>query len=195
MSYSSRSSYRSPSPYYKCRSSSVSRPLTPSRNRSRSYDSNLEKHFPTEGKIEEVHIVVDPQTRESHGFGFVTMPSLKEAELCIKYLDRSVLEGRVYICGEEKARRQRGRTPNPGRYLGLKTVHECRCSPSDSSYSRSRLPRYSSDKNRSCSRYQSISPPMYRRSYSSSVSRLFHGEAIPGVPVHLRLPQVSSRSV
>ncbi|KAG6383808.1 hypothetical protein SASPL_156434 [Salvia splendens] len=115
MSYSRRS--RSPSPYNKRYSRSFSRSPIPSRSRSRSYDSrdaenpgnnlyvtglsarvtkrDLEKHFSTEGKVEDVHLVVDPRTRESRGFGFVTMSSLKEAERCIKYLDRSVLEGRV----------------------------------------------------------------------------------------------------
>lgn len=39
--------------------------------------------------------MVDPWTRESRGFGFVTMSSVKEADRCIKYLDRSILEGRV----------------------------------------------------------------------------------------------------
>ena len=37
----------------------------------------------------------DPWTRESRGFGFVTMSNVEEADRCIKYLDRSVLEGRV----------------------------------------------------------------------------------------------------
>lgn len=56
---------------------------------------DLEKHFSSEGKVEDIHLVVDPRTRESRGFGFVAMSSLEEAERCIKYLDRSVLEGRV----------------------------------------------------------------------------------------------------
>ncbi|KAL3616241.1 hypothetical protein CASFOL_039631 [Castilleja foliolosa] len=139
MAYSRRSRYsRSPSPYTTY-SRSVSRSL--SRSRSRSRDSSdvenpgnnlyvtglsnrvtrrdLGKHFSTEGKVEDVHLVVDPLTRESRGFGFVTMSNLEEAERCIKYLDRSVLEGRVITV--EKARRRRGRTPTPGRYLGLKT--------------------------------------------------------------------------
>lgn len=42
-----------------------------------------------------MHLVVDPWTRESRGFGFVTMSSVEEADQCIKYLDRSVVEGRV----------------------------------------------------------------------------------------------------
>ena len=40
-------------------------------------------------------VVQDPWTKESRGFGFVTMATVKEADRCIKYLDRSVLEGRV----------------------------------------------------------------------------------------------------
>ncbi|MCI25594.1 pre-mRNA-splicing factor CWC22-like, partial [Trifolium medium] len=57
----------------------------------------LEKHFATEGKVVDVHLVVDPWTRESRGFGFVTMATLEEADRCVKYLNRSVLEGRVIM--------------------------------------------------------------------------------------------------
>ncbi|XP_044983727.1 serine/arginine-rich splicing factor SR45a-like [Hordeum vulgare subsp. vulgare] len=62
---------------------------------SRLTDRDLEKHFSTEGEVIDASIVLDPWTRESRGFGFVTMANLKEAERCIKYLDSSVLEGRV----------------------------------------------------------------------------------------------------
>ncbi|GKV33030.1 hypothetical protein SLEP1_g41583 [Rubroshorea leprosula] len=55
----------------------------------------LERHFASEGNVIEVHLVVDPWTRESRGFGFVTMATIEEADRCIKYLNRSVLEGRV----------------------------------------------------------------------------------------------------
>ncbi|KAG8371479.1 hypothetical protein BUALT_Bualt13G0092000 [Buddleja alternifolia] len=184
MSHYRRSRYSaSPRPCKRYRS--ISRSL--SRSRSRSYDSSdaenpgnnlyvtglstrvtrrdLEKHFSSEGKVEDVHLVIDPWTRESRGFGFVTMSTLGEANRCIKYLDRSVLEGRVITV--EKARRRRGRTPTPGRYLGLRTVHVCRRSPSYSPYSRSWSPRYSSERDRSRSRSYS---PYYsrrrRRSYS-----------------------------
>ncbi|XP_048324294.1 serine/arginine-rich splicing factor SR45a isoform X2 [Ziziphus jujuba] len=114
MSYSRRSRYsRSPSPY-KRYGRSISRSLSRSRSRSPSSDVDnpgnnlyvtglsprmtkreLEKHFATEGKVVDVHLVVDPWTRESRGFGFVTMSTVEEADRCIKYLNRSVVEGRV----------------------------------------------------------------------------------------------------
>ncbi|OVA17684.1 RNA recognition motif domain [Macleaya cordata] len=141
MSYSRRSRYsRSRSPYGRY-SRSISRSLSLSRSRSRSRSQDLsdvdnpgnnlyvtglspritkkelEKHFSSEGgKVVDIHLVVDPWTRESRGFGFVTMSSVEEADRCLKYLDRSVLEGRVITV--EKARRRRGRTLTPGKYLG-----------------------------------------------------------------------------
>ncbi|GAV76103.1 RRM_1 domain-containing protein [Cephalotus follicularis] len=80
--------------------------------------SDLEKFFSHEGKVLECHLVTDPRTRESRGFAFVTMESVEDAESCIKYLNRSVLEGRLITV--EKAKRKRGRTPTPGRYHGLR---------------------------------------------------------------------------
>ncbi|KAI9388293.1 hypothetical protein POPTR_009G041700v4 [Populus trichocarpa] len=122
MSYTRRSRYSlSPSPYRRdsrpdSRSLSRSSSRSRSRSRSRSYSRDvenpgnnlyvtglspritkkeLEKHFSAEGTVIDVHLVVDPWTRESRGFGFVTMSTVEEADHCIKYLDRSVLEGRV----------------------------------------------------------------------------------------------------
>ncbi|KAK1260331.1 hypothetical protein QJS04_geneDACA002067 [Acorus gramineus] len=57
--------------------------------------SDLEKYFSHEGKVLECHIVMDPHTRESRGFGFVTMETVEDADRCIKYLNRSVFEGRL----------------------------------------------------------------------------------------------------
>ncbi|CAL5426812.1 unnamed protein product [Camellia sinensis] len=222
MSYSKRSRYyRSPSPYGRYSRSvsrSVSRSRSISRSRSRSRESSvenpgnnlyvtglsarvtkrdLEKHFLAEGKVEDVHLVVDPWTRESRGFGFVTMSTVEEANRCVKYLSRSVLEGRVImvekvaLCSSSSpksiqltnqiklikqisdyyirgARRRRGRTPTPGRYLGLRTIHVRRRSPSYSPYHRSCSPRYSSERDRS----RSYSPYYYRRrSYSPHYDR------------------------
>lgn len=110
MSYSRGSRYESRSPYrrssysrYRSRSRSVdsSDAENPGNNlyvtglSARVTDQDLEKHFSTEGEVIDASIVHDPWTRESRGFGFVTMATVKEADRCIKYLDRSVLEGRV----------------------------------------------------------------------------------------------------
>ncbi|KAI6671022.1 hypothetical protein NL676_005907 [Syzygium grande] len=209
MSYSRRSDYSCSPPPRRRYGRSLSRSRSVSRSRSRSASSDfenpgnnlyvtglspritkreLEKHFASEGKVVDVHLVVDPWTRESRGFGFVTMSTVEEAERCIKYLDRSVLEGRVITV--EKARRRRGRTPTPGRYLGLKTVRvrqrttsysprsSPRRTPSYSPYSRSGSPRYSSDRSRGRSysrhhrRRRSYSPYYdRRRAYSPDYSR------------------------
>ncbi|KAF8412224.1 hypothetical protein HHK36_000184 [Tetracentron sinense] len=46
-------------------------------------------------QVLECHLVADPRSRESRGFGFVTMETVEDADRCIKYLNRSVLEGRL----------------------------------------------------------------------------------------------------
>lgn len=46
-------------------------------------------------QVTECHLVTDPRTRESRGFAFVTMETVEGADRCIKYLNRSVLEGRL----------------------------------------------------------------------------------------------------
>ncbi|KAL5140071.1 Serine/arginine-rich splicing factor SR45a [Glycine soja] len=79
-------------------------------------DSDLHKYFSKEGKVVDCHLVKDPHTKESRGFGFVTMETNDDAECCIKYLNRSVFEGRLITV--EKAKRNRGRTPTPGKYCG-----------------------------------------------------------------------------
>uniref|UniRef100_A0A7I4BS85 RRM domain-containing protein n=1 Tax=Physcomitrium patens TaxID=3218 RepID=A0A7I4BS85_PHYPA len=58
-------------------------------------EKDLQEHFSREGKVLECRLVLDPRTRESRGFGFVTMEHLEDAERCIKYLNRSTLEGRM----------------------------------------------------------------------------------------------------
>ncbi len=80
--------------------------------------SDLEKFFNKEGKVTECHLVTDPRTKESRGFAFVTMETTEDADRCVKYLNRSVLEGRLVTV--EKAKRKRGRTPTPGRYQGVR---------------------------------------------------------------------------
>ncbi|KAL3838846.1 hypothetical protein ACJIZ3_023437 [Penstemon smallii] len=83
-------------------------------------ERDLEDHFSKEGKVKSVFLVVEPRSRISRGFAFITMDSLEDADRCIKHLDQSVLEGRYITV--ERSRRKRPRTPTPGHYLGLKST-------------------------------------------------------------------------
>ncbi|XP_021725473.1 serine/arginine-rich splicing factor SR45a-like [Chenopodium quinoa] len=120
----SRSRSRSRSPPRRSRSGSPEDASNPGNNlyvtglSTRVTNSDLEKFFSKEGKVLECCLVTDPRTKESRGFAFVTMETREQAERCIKYLNRSVLEGR--LVSVEKAKRSRGRTPTPGRYQGLR---------------------------------------------------------------------------
>ncbi|KAL7167578.1 hypothetical protein ACSBR2_038107 [Camellia fascicularis] len=120
--------------------------------------SELEKYFNNEGKVTECHLVTDPRTKESRGFAFVTMETVEDAERCIKYLNHSVLEGRLITV--EKAKRKRGRTPTPGRYQGLRDKRG-----QDRRRSRSYSPRrrYERDPFSRGRRGRSRSPPYGRR--------------------------------
>ncbi|KAE9606608.1 putative RNA recognition motif domain-containing protein [Lupinus albus] len=89
---------------------------------SRVTERELEEHFAKEGKVASCFLVVEPRTRISRGFAFITMDTVEDANRCVKYLNQSVLEGRYITV--EKSRRKRPRTPTPGHYLGLKNTRE-----------------------------------------------------------------------
>ncbi|KAG9135772.1 hypothetical protein Leryth_002496 [Lithospermum erythrorhizon] len=121
----SRSRSRSPSlPRPRARSRSRSRGRSRSRSPGRVPEANnpgntlyvtglstrvterdLEEHFSKQGKVKSVFLVVEPRSRISRGFSFITMDSLEDANRCIKHLNQSVLEGR-YITVERKILRQ-----------------------------------------------------------------------------------------
>ncbi|KAJ8432448.1 hypothetical protein Cgig2_027745 [Carnegiea gigantea] len=135
--------------------------------------SDLEKFFSKEGKVVQCSLVTDPHTKESRGFGFVTMETTEDADRCIKYLNRTVLEGRLVTV--EKAKRSRGRTPTPGRYQGQREKRGGRGRRQSRSYSpRRRYDRghYDRDPYPRDGRGRSRSP--YRRrpdEYSASYRR------------------------
>ncbi|OEL18703.1 Serine/arginine-rich splicing factor SR45a, partial [Dichanthelium oligosanthes] len=83
-------------------------------------EDELEKFFSKEGKVKHCHVVLDPRSKESRGFAFVTMDTVEDARRCIKYLHRTVLEGRLVTV--EKAKRTRERTPTPGKYCGRRVA-------------------------------------------------------------------------
>ncbi|WVZ78448.1 hypothetical protein U9M48_026156, partial [Paspalum notatum var. saurae] len=109
---------------------------------SRVTEKEVKDYFSKEGRVVSCHVVLEPHTRVSRGFAFVTMDTVEEAERCIKYLNNSVMEGRNItvekkilrkLCAAIKmlsspiptlahmarsSRRGRPRTPTPGSYLG-----------------------------------------------------------------------------
>lgn len=76
----------------------------------------LEALFAKVGRVQKASVMYDPHTRESRGFGFVTMESTEEADAAIVALNSTELMGKIMTV--EKARRARARTPTPGRYYG-----------------------------------------------------------------------------
>lgn len=77
---------------------------------------DLEAAFVKIGRVKKASVMYDPHSRESRGFGFVTMESPEEAEAAIAALNSTELMGKIITV--EKARRGRARTPTPGRYYG-----------------------------------------------------------------------------
>ena len=82
----------------------------------------------------------DPHTRDSRGFGFVTMETAEEADAAITSLNGTDLMGKVMNVEKVRlrsfhpsmmltdilqARRGRARTPTPGRYYGPPKRNDC----------------------------------------------------------------------
>ncbi|KAF6753320.1 RNA-binding domain-containing protein [Ephemerocybe angulata] len=76
----------------------------------------LEAAFAKVGRVQKASVMYDPHTRDSRGFGFVTMETAEEADAAIVALNSTDFMGKVMTV--EKARRARARTPTPGRYYG-----------------------------------------------------------------------------
>ena len=90
-------------------------------------------------QVQKAQVMYDPHTRESRGFGFVTMETPEEADAAITALNSTELFGktvhvekvRFFLLTNLKlsnmgcqARRARARTPTPGRYYGPPKRHE-----------------------------------------------------------------------
>ncbi|OJA19272.1 hypothetical protein AZE42_04496 [Rhizopogon vesiculosus] len=83
---------------------------------------HLEEAFAHVGRVKKASVMYDPHTRESRGFGFVTMETAAEADAAITALNATDLMGKVMAV--ERARRGRARTPTPGRYYGPPKRHD-----------------------------------------------------------------------
>ena len=79
-------------------------------------EDDVTRLFSKYGEVEKCQIMVDPHTKESRGFGFVKMATLEQADAAKEGLQNEEFEGRTLSI--EKARRNRPRTPTPGKYFG-----------------------------------------------------------------------------
>ncbi|KAI0829025.1 hypothetical protein BC628DRAFT_1361955 [Trametes gibbosa] len=115
---------------------------------------DLETAFAKCGRVQKTQVMYDPHSRESRGFGFVTMETAEEADAAIAAMNGAELLGKQISV--EKARRGRARTPTPGRYYGppKRNEHERPYDPRpyDSRYNRGggyddnrRRPRHDDD--------------------------------------------------
>ncbi|KDQ62974.1 hypothetical protein JAAARDRAFT_188608 [Jaapia argillacea MUCL 33604] len=77
---------------------------------------DLEQAFAKVGRVKKAQVMYDPHSRESRGFGFVTMETGEEADAAVTALNATEFMGKTLTV--EKARRGRARTPTPGRYYG-----------------------------------------------------------------------------
>ncbi|KAI9233383.1 MAG: hypothetical protein BYD32DRAFT_373501, partial [Podila humilis] len=85
-------------------------------------NSDLEDLFGKYGKVDKVQIMLDPHTRESRGFAFVTMVRAEDADAAMQVLNGFELHGRAMsiklVSLISQAHRGRARTPTPGEYRG-----------------------------------------------------------------------------
>ncbi|KAH7481840.1 hypothetical protein PRIC1_009697 [Phytophthora ramorum] len=78
----------------------------------------LQEIFAKFGRVDKCEVIVDPVTRESRGFGFVTFEDVRDAEDAVKELNNQEVQGRKIRV--EHAKRKRGHEKTPGQYLGPK---------------------------------------------------------------------------
>lgn len=79
-------------------------------------EADVSALFSKYGEVEKCDIMRDPHTKESRGFGFVSMVGADAADAAKEGLQGEVHEGRTLSI--EKARRSKPRQPTPGRYFG-----------------------------------------------------------------------------
>ncbi|GLD91925.1 hypothetical protein PINS_up000458 [Pythium insidiosum] len=77
---------------------------------------DLEELFGKFGRIERCEVILDPVTRESRGFAFVTFEDVRDAEDAVKEMNGKEIQGRRLRV--EIAKRRQGHEKTPGRYLG-----------------------------------------------------------------------------
>ena len=73
----------------------------------------LSRLFESYGEVERVQIITDRETGRSHGFGFVEMPKMTEANAAIEGLNGTSLGGRTLNVNEARRREGEERPRRP----------------------------------------------------------------------------------
>jgi RNA recognition motif-containing protein len=70
-------------------------------------EEDLKNIFGQHGNVSSVNLIKDKYSGESKGFGFIEMPTQKEAEEAIKALNESALKGRNMKVNQARPRDER----------------------------------------------------------------------------------------
>ena len=82
-------------------------------------DADLQQLFTPHGAVESAQVIMDRDSGQSKGFGFVEMSSDTEAQAAIKALDGQQHDGRALKVNEAKPKESRGpRTGGGGGFGG-----------------------------------------------------------------------------
>ncbi len=73
----------------------------------RAGEEELKDFFSTIGEVESVKIIIDSQTGQSRGFGFVEMSSEEDAKKAIADLNGKTFMGKTIVINEARSQRQR----------------------------------------------------------------------------------------
>jgi RNA recognition motif-containing protein len=71
-------------------------------------DDDLREAFAAHGAVESARVIMDRETQQSRGFGFVEMASDDEARAAIEAMDGADLGGRNLKVNEARPRENRG---------------------------------------------------------------------------------------
>ena len=77
-------------------------------------ERTLRELFEPFGTVSEVKLIMDRETGQSRGFGFVTMGNVSEGNAAIKGLDGKDKGGRKLKVNEARPKDDRGARPSPG---------------------------------------------------------------------------------
>ena len=78
-------------------------------------DSDLSKMFEAHGTVESAQVILDRDTGQSKGFGFVEMKTPQEAQAAIAAVNGQDLGGRALTVNEARPRTEGGRGGSGGR--------------------------------------------------------------------------------